>query len=142
MLRCYVADHLVEPRHIRKAESRQGAIVRYAQQDHAAFGVGKGRHLCRQRIRTLHILLELTAAVLTQRHLRLQFAQSYRANSDSSMYQCSTDAGLPWGFVAASRIICSTVLESVKLFIRFSEAVRPKFRITVRLWQQLFDLDN
>ena len=56
MLGCHVADHLVEPRHIRKAESRQGAIVRYAQKDHAAIGIGKRRHFCRQRIRAISCL--------------------------------------------------------------------------------------
>jgi len=63
MLRRHVADHLVEPRYIGQAEPRQGAIIRHTQQDHPALGIGKRHHLCRQRIRALHTLLELTAAV-------------------------------------------------------------------------------
>jgi hypothetical protein len=34
MLHCHVADHLVETRYNRKAESQQGAIIRYTQEDH------------------------------------------------------------------------------------------------------------
>jgi len=43
---------------------------------------------------------ELAAAVLAQRHLGRQFTQVHRSNSDTP--------------VAAPRIICSTVLDSVK----------------------------
>ena len=35
MLRRHVADHLIEPKHIRKAESWQEAIVRHTWKDHA-----------------------------------------------------------------------------------------------------------
>ena len=52
--------------------------------------------------------LELTATVLAECHLRLQFAEGHRANSDSHAFQCLTPS-----FAAASRIICSTALNAV-----------------------------
>jgi hypothetical protein len=56
--------------------------------------------------------LELTATVFTECHLRLQFAQSQRENSDSRMFQCLTPS-----FTAAPRIIYSAVLAQVKVML-------------------------
>src|SRR5206468_4857708 len=53
--------------------------------------------------------LELTAAVLAERHLRFQFAQRHNANPDSRVFQCSTDGCLPLSFATVSRIRCSMV---------------------------------
>jgi hypothetical protein len=61
--------------------------------------------------------VELAAAVLTERHLRLQFAQGHSANFDGLVYQCSMDNGLAPSFAAARESFNSTVLDSLNISI-------------------------
>ena len=77
VLRRCVADQLVKSAPRRPAQATQGTVVRHAQKDRAALGIGKGRHLGGERIHVGDIPLELASAVFAEGNLGLQVVQPH-----------------------------------------------------------------